>query len=428
MRYWNAPELEEYILSVCLQNKKALSIAVSELDSMRDFKDPRNRKAFGLLESRMRSNEDVDMLVVINDWVDLGIYKTEAEARRIATCSNGDYDFDPKVKELKRIGGMRKSQQDISKLNQATQEDTSPEKIAQKAFEMAKGWITGGQKKYLSGSEIEEKQKTEVLGEKLISGIPLMDSVLYETTGQLKSTIKATVFREKHGKTRHACWEVAQDLRQGTKVLYITLEGADYEIKDNIKDVLRDEWDSVADNIFIKSGSVDSDEIQSAIIEAVFVDNIDKVVIDYLQRMKHPDSRRLGENENTNRCCSAITDLCVRYNLNGHYLAQARQPERSISGYGNVPKVHDVYGSNQIIKDASIIMVGFRPKLFEELIIENSMSAKVKAPDGIEQEYLPINSVLMKPVLCRKKITCLHKWVHFVDTDNGYTLHRQEML
>lgn len=428
MRYWNAPELEEYILSVCVQNKKALSIATTELDSMRDFKDPKNRKAFGVLENRFRSGEDVDLLVTLNDWVDLGIFQNDTEARRVATCSNGDYDFYPKVKELKRIGGMRKAQQDIIKLNKETNNDTDPEKIAQKAFEMAKNWITGSQKKYLSGTEIEEKQKNQVVGEKLISGVPLLDYVLYESTGQLKSTIKATIFREKHGKTRHACWEVAQDLRQGTKVLYVTLEGADYEIKDNIKDILQDEWQGVSNNIFIKSGTVDSDEIQSAIIEAVFVDDIDKIVIDYLQRMKHPDSRKISENENTNRCCSAITDLCVRYDLNAHYLAQARQPERSIHGYGNVPKVHDVYGSNQIIKDASIIMVGFRPKLFEELIVESGLSVRVKAPDGLDQHDLPINSVLLKPVLCRKKISCLHKWVHFVDTDNGYTLHRQEML
>lgn len=428
MRYWNAPELEEYVISVCVQNKKALSIGTSELDSMRDFKDPRNRKAFGILENRFRSGEDVDLLVVINDWVDLGIFQSEREARRVALCADDDFDFDPKVKELKRIGGMRKAQQDIIKLNQETVENTTPEKVAQKAFEMAKNWITGSQKKYSSGAEIEEKQKNQVVGEKLISGIPLLDSVLYESTGQLKSTIKATIFREKHGKTRHACWEVAQDLRQGTKVLYVTLEGADYEIKDNIKDVLQDEWHGVANNIFIKSGSVDSDEIQSAIIEAVFVDNIDKVVIDYLQRMKHPDSRKLGENENTNRCCSAITDLCVRYDLNGHYLAQARQPERSVNGYGNVPKVHDVYGSNQIIKDASIIMVGFRPKLFEELVVSTAISARVKAPDGLNETELPINTVLLKPVLCRKKISCLHKWVHFVDTDNGYKIQRQEML
>lgn len=428
MRYWNAPQLEEYILSVCVQNKKALSIATSELNSMRDFKEPQNRKAFGILENRFRSGEDVDLLVIINDWVDLGVFQNETEARRVATCANGDYEFEPKIKELKRIGGMRKAQQDIVKLNKDTQENTDPEKIAQKAFEMAKNWITGSQKKYHSGAEIEQRQKNQVVGEKLISGIPLLDSVLYESTGQLKSTIKATIFREKHGKTRHACWEVAQDLRQGTKVLYITLEGADYEIKDNIKDVLQDEWDPVSNNIFIKSGTVDSDEIASAIIEAVFVDDIDKVVIDYLQRMKHPDSRKISENENTNRCCSTITDLCVRYDLNAHYLAQARQPERSIHGYGNVPKVHDVYGSNQIIKDASIIMVGFRPKLLEELVIQTPLSTKVKAPDGINESELPVNSVLLKPVLCRKKISCLHKWVHFVDTDFGYKLHKQDML
>lgn len=428
MRYWNAPELEEYILSICVQNKEARARALSELNSLRDFKDPRNRKAFSLLESRNSAGEDIDTLIAVTDWYDLGIYESDTEARRIATRCEDDYDYEPKIKELKRIGGMRKAGSDTRKLHEETQSDTTPEKIAQKAFEMAKNWITGSSKKYLSGREIEEKQATQDLGQKLIQGIPLLDNTLYKTAGQRKGTVKATIFREKHGKTREACWEVAQDLRQGYKVIYVTTEGADYEIKDNIKQVLQDEWDSYKDSLFIKSGTVDSDEIQSAIIEAVFVDGIDKVVIDYLQRMQQPNSRKLSENENTNKCCAQMTDLCVRYNLNGHYLNQASQPEKFVKGYKNVPSAHDVYGSNQVIKDASIIMVGFRPKLFEELIEQHPLGAKIKAPPGVDIETIPLNSVIMKPVLSRTRIDCLHKWIHFVDTDHGYVLHSQVML
>lgn len=427
-RYWNAIEVEEYIISVSVHNKEALAVAMSHLDAVRDFKDPKNQKAFSLLESRFANGENVDEVIAINEWTDLGIYENAHEARRIATCANGDFEYQPKIQQLRRAGGVRKAQMDLQDLYKLTQQDTTPEKLAQVAMKMANTWIAGTTKKYLSAEEVEEKELLEHTGEKLKSGIPILDDVLYKLAGQRKGTVKATILREKHGKTRHACWEVAQDLRQGYKVLYVTLEGSSVDIKDNVKEVLQDEWAKLKQNLFIKDGTVDADEIQTAILEAVFVEKIDKVVIDYLQLMQQPDSRNLSENENTNRCCQQITQLAVRYNFNLHYLAQARQPDRTNRGYSNVPRVHDVYGSNQLIKDASIILVGFRPKLLEELVETTPMGTHIKAPPGADIQTGPINSVFIKPVLSRKKINCLHRWLHFIDSDEGFKLHRQEMV
>lgn len=427
-RFWNALELEEYVISIVLYNQKALARAMSELDSRRDFKDPKLQKAFAVIEGRYEAQEDVDVLVLVNEWVDMAIFSNEHEAKRIATKSEGDHDYEPKIKELRRSGGMRKAQSDIQTLFKASKEDTDPETLAQKAYEAANSWITGSTRKYLTAEEVEEQELNQKVGEKLLSGIPLLDNVLYKNAGQRKGTVKATIFREKHGKTRHACWEVAQDLRQGHKVLYVTLEGSNVDIKDNIKQVLQDEWSELKGSLLQKDGTVDADEIQATILEAVFAEDIDKVVIDYLQLMKQPKSRMISENENTNRCCQQITQMCVKHNLNMHYLSQARQADKMQNGYGNVPTVYDAYGSNQIIKDASIILVGFRPKLFETLVTKNSLGARVKAPEGTRLEYAPINSVFLKPILSRKKIDCLHMWAHFVDTDQGYKLQSQELL
>lgn len=427
-RYWNAAETEEYVLSIVLQNKEALAIAMSQLDSRRDFNDPRNQRAFSLLEGRHTAGESIDSTIIIDEWTDTGIYTSITEARRIANSAKGDFDYEPKISLLRRAGGIRKAKADIEQLFHATKEDTTPEKLAEKAMTFATSWVTGNSRKYLTASEVEEKELSDLTGEKLYSGIPLLDDVLYKTAGQRKGTVKATILREKHGKTRQACWEVAQDLRQGHKVLYVSLEGTASDIKDNVKQVLQDEWNQHKDNLLLVDGTVDADDIQSAIIEAVFVDKIDKVVVDYLQLMQQPYSRKLSENENTNRCCQQMTQLAVRYNLNLHLLAQARQPDRSVRGYQNVPKVHDVYGSNQLIKDASIILVGFRPKLYEELIIDGSLGKRVTAPPGLKLKVAPINSVFLKPVLCRKKINCLHMWAHFIDTDEGLKLQSQEML
>lgn len=426
-RLWNAENIEEYVISVCLHNKEALAKSMSSLVGVRDFKNPANRDAFAIIEMRYEKGKSLDPIVIMDEWIDLDIYNP-GQAKAVAGAWDGDTDYEPKIKELAILGGRRKAKKDIEQLWDVAKTDIDVEQLSKKLMDTAVSWITGSQKKYSTGAEIDEMVRKGDKGRKLKQGIPILDDVLYKNAGQHTGTVKATVFREKHGKTRHACWEAAQDLRQGHKVLYVTLEGSARDITGNMKQILKDEWEKYNENVFLKDGTVNSDDIQSAIIEAVFTEKIDKVVIDYLHIMEQPDRKYLSENENSNRCCQQMTRLAVKYDFNLHILNQARQSQRHDTKYDRTPKVYDCYGSNQLIKDASIILVGIRSKNYEDLILEPpspSLGLSVEDPDG---NRAPFNSVFIKPILSRQKLECQHKWLHMIDTDSGLTIHRNELL
>jgi len=426
-RLWQAENIEQYVISVCLHNKQALAKAMSSLVGVRDFKDPSNRDAFAVIEMRYEKGKSLDPVVIADEWIDLDIY-SPGQARAVANTWQGDTDYEPKIEELALLGGRRKAKKDIENLWESSKTNIEVEQLSKKAMDSAISWITGSQKKYMTGSEVDELVKSGDKGRKLKQGIPLLDEQLYKNAGQHTGTVKATIFREKHGKTRHACWEVAQDLRQGHKVMYVTLEGTAKDITGNIKQILKDEWKDVNDSIFLKDGTVNSDDIQAAIIEAVFTEDIDKLVIDYLHIMEQPNRKYLSENENSNRCCQQMTRLAVKYDFNLHILNQARQSQRHDTKYNRTPKVYDCYGSNQLIKDASIILVGIRPKNYEDLVVEPaspSFGLSVEDPDG---NRAPLNSVFIKPILSRQKLECQHRWLHMVDSDEGLKIHKNQLL
>jgi hypothetical protein len=400
---------------------------MNSLVGVRDFKKDRNRQAFAVIEMRYEKGKSLDPTVVIDAWIDMGVYDP-SEAKIVASAWEGDTDFQPKIDELAELGGKRKAKKDIEELFDDAGSNMDTEALANKARELAQSWLTGTKKKYMTAQEVEEAVKNQRIGEKLEQGIPLLDNVLYKHAGQHKGTVKATILREKHGKTRHACWETAQDLRQGNKVLYVTLEGTANDIIGNIKQVLQYEWDDHKDNLFLKDGTRSANQIEGAILDAVFNEDIDKVVIDYLHIMNHEDAKYLSENENSNKCCQRMTELAVKHDFNLHILNQARQADKQKTGYGNVPKVYDCYGSNQLIKDASIILVGIRPRNFDELITKTQVppfKTRVKDPDG---NTAPLNSVFIKPILGRKKLECQHQWLHLVDSDNGLQIYNNELI
>jgi len=75
-----------------------------------------------------------------------------------------------------------------------------------------------------------------------------------------------------------------------------------------------------------------------------------------------------------------------------------------------------------------MIMVGFRPKNFEELVTQPNMPGagpKVKDPEGNDA---PMSSVFVKPALSRKRLDYQHRWIHFVDSNYGLKLHSQNLI
>lgn len=422
LRLWEASGTEEYVLSACLHNKQALVKAITSLQAQRDFKDGMNARAFGVIVNRYQAGKPVDPVVVCDQWVDLGIY-SQADARRVVGAWQGDADYEPKIEELALHGGMRKAKKDIGKLFEHAGQDTTPEGLSKAAMDMAVSWSSGSGRKYQYASEVARGEQ----GQRLELGIPLLDEQVYQNAGLNKGTVKAVIFREKHGKTRFACWEAAQHLRQGRTVLYITGEGQNIDIKGNFQQILQDEFPDHHNRLLMKDSAVDISEIEATIIEAVFAEDIDVVVVDYLQLLELDVNRWVSENEKYNAICKRLRQLAVKYDFLLNLLSQSTSEEKASKGYGNVPDVYDAYGSKEIIKAASLILVGFRPGLYEELLDKDIFDRKMKVMDP-EERLVPRTSVFVKPVRSRHKIDCLHRWMHFVDTDSGLTLHRQELL
>lgn len=416
--------LQEYIISVCLNNKTALAMCMSHLTASRDFTG-NNQRAFALMEAEYSSKGSVDGLVMAEKFINAKIFDGST-SRYIYGCYDGDIDFEPKMNQVKEYGVFRKAQLDWHEVDKLIKSDTTPENLSNKAIELVSRWGSGFENKYLTTEQVERDERQGNKGVHLRQGIHLLDEKLYKYAGQQKGTVKATIFREKHGKTRHACWEVAQDLRQGYKVLYVTTEGQASDIKNNIKEILKYDWDRLKENLYYKDGTTDVMEIKTAIVEWHFLEKGDKVVVDHLQRVQHPDGRRMNENTEGNKCCMELTNLAVKYDLNIHLINQSRQPDMGKTGYSTVPKVYDCYGSNQLIKDASIILVGFRPNTEDGLLLDTVIGGlKVKDPDGGEAPY---HSVFVKPILSRKKMDYLHRWIHFRDSDDGYELYKNDLL
>jgi len=424
-RYLDAKNTEEYVLSVCLHNDHALAKAMNTLQSLRDFKIGNNSKAFGILQNKYQSGKDIDPTVICDSWIDLGIY-TEAEAKSIVGKWQGDTDYEPKINELARLGGKRKAKKDIVKLNEFANTDSDPEEIARKAFEFATSWNVGAVKKYKTAFEVHNEKDNR--GEFLHLGVPLLDDYIYRHAGLHKGTVKSSIFRSKHGKTRSSCWEVAQHLRQGRTVMYFTLEGQNNDILGNVKQILKDEWREYGDHFLLVDNAFDIDSIESAFIEAEFTQGVDVVIIDYLQEVQLNIGRWVGDNERITETCRRLTQICTKYDVLMNLLSQVTTTEKGKKGYAHVPEVHDAYGSKQIIKASSMIIVGFRPKNFDELISQPNIPGakpRVKDPEGRDA---PMSSVFIKPALSRKKLEYQHRWLHFIDSSDGLKLHSQNLI
>lgn len=419
-------EMEEFVIAGCLNNDYLLAHAMSSLTSHRDFTGE-NQKAFAVLEGEFLDGNAIDPLVVAEKLKTLGIYE-DYVIRDLITTKGTYKGFEEKVSALRRLGGLRMAQDDIYELNRMIRSDIDPAKLASHAWDMAASWTSGDARQYKTASEVMEEFLRGDTGEQLLQNVPLLDEVLYKNGGNRKGQVKATILREKHGKTRHACWDASHDLALGRKVLYITTEGQSHEITGNFIEIFQDRWKDVEKNLVQLDRVTDVMEIASAMRDFALFDDGDKVVIDHLQRIEWPNGDRLSENEKGNRCCKLLTDYTVRFNINTHILNQARQPQMGVTGWKSAPDVYDCYGSNQLVKDAYLILTGFRPGLHDELIMEHALAEGGKSARGPNGEPVPLTSMFIRPVRSRKKMPYLYQWAHFVDTDEGLKLHRQELL
>lgn len=384
---------------------------------------PANRKVYSTIKVLFQKNKTVDFHVFQSQLKGFG-FDGQTSNMIYHYCLDYKDNWKNNFQELKRTSTYSKISEHAQEILDLKTKQEPIETIASRAMRYATGWITDSEKKYYSGSEVDEMGDES--GEPILTGHPLYDYEIYEHGGNRKGQMKGVICREKHGKTRSECWEVAQNIRQGHKVLYLTLEGTVKDIRNNVREVLRHEWDDFKDNLFIVDAVVDLDELEAITVEAVMIEGVDKVVIDYIQEVI---SEGQSENVRINNAVKRFRNLMIKHDFHCVALSQAKKESSDSkvpkyangapithSGYRFVPSVYDAYGSNELVKASSIIMIGFRPNLYQELVKPSGLSKKVISPRNTENPY---TSFYMKVERSRQKYEHLHRYWHFVDSDEG---------
>jgi hypothetical protein len=418
-----AVDIEIYSISAMCHYPEAATKAIIEL-SPEHFTGYK-RKGFVIAKGLFQMNRSVDMPVFISQCQGQGI--DSAKATEMYNYAAGHTsEWGAVYEELKLNSTYREIDKDLSEIHKLRNQNEAPENIAAHTTKAATKWITKSKKRYLSGKEIDETQ--EEFGEPVLTGVPMYDKQIYKHGGNLKGQMKGVILRQKHGKTRSEVWECAQNLRMGNKLLYVTLEGTKKDITGNFKQVLQDQWTKFRGNLFVVDGIRDLNEIEAAITEAVLVDQVDKVVIDYIQLVR-PSERYSGENEMINISTEAIRHLMVKYNFHCSLLSQARKSSAHAtvpkdadgnntmpSGWKHAPRIDDAYGSQALLNAASIIFIGFRPGQYQENKKTTGLSTVAIGP---YHNDVSVHSLFFEVALNRYKPEFLHKWWNFIDTDEG---------
>lgn len=414
-------KLQDYVLSKMCNDSKPAVWGLTRLNA--SHFDQQGKIYYSIIKSLYKIYGSVDLHTFVSQSVAQRL--NESKSNDLYQYSNGHTDeWENVFKEFKQESIKRNIRSDFQNLIESTNDGSSVSEIASKTTSKAVNWISDTEKRYYTGEEIDNL--TDEYGAPIKTGYPLYDDMIYLHGGNRKGQMKGVICREKHGKTRSECWEVAQNIRQGNKVLYITMEGVKKDITGNIKQVLQSEWDQYKNNFLGVDGIVGIDEIESVILEAVLIEQVDKVVIDYIQLVIADGN---SENERINNATERLRHLMVKYNFHLSLLSQARKESTYTSvpkdangnalvpnGWKHAPDVNDAYGSMSLIKAASIIFVGFRPNLYDENVEHNQMGAKVINPEWNQD---PLHSFYLKTTRTRYKPEYLHQWWRFTDTDNG---------
>lgn len=413
-------DLQKYVLSEMCHNKEAAVYAITKFKRA-NFTGS-GKTLYTVIKTLYKKNGGVDLHVLANQGKAQSV--PEDVSNEIFNYTNRFTDeWENVFKEFKEESTKRSAIRDAQDILDQLQVKSVKE-VAGETTKKAVSWISDTDKRYYSGKEVDEEPESE--GEPILTGYPIFDEGIFKHGGNLRGQMKGVICREKHGKTRSECWDCAQNLRQGHKPLYITMEGRKSDITGNVKQVLRDEWQQYRENFFVVDGIVHIDDIESVILEAVLIEGVDKIVIDYIQLVVADGN---SENERINTATERLRHLMVKYNFHLTLLSQARKESVYTSvpkdasgnkmvpdGWKHVPGVSDAYGSMALIKAASIILVGFRPNQYEENVVHTAMSKRVINPFKEEDPY---HSFYMQTVRTRYKPEYLHKWIRFQDTDNG---------
>ena len=413
--------IEDYVLSKMCHDKEAAVHGMSRLSA--SYFTGKNQDLYTLISGLWKVSGSVDLHVLCSQFEGRG--GNAGLANDVFHYSLNHSDSWVNVfSEFQETGIKRRAQADLGEIFERSRNGITSKDLASETMRKAAGWITRSEKRYHSGKEIDELP--EEYGEPILTGFKIYDEEIYRNGGNRKGQVKGTLCRYKHGKTRSECWEVAQNIRMGHKVLYLTLEGIKKDVTGNVKAILMGDWEKYRENLFVHSGSRNIDDLIAIATEAILIDGVEKIVVDYLQRVQAPGN---GQNEQLHNAVEPITDLAVQHNVHVSILSQTTKINQYATvpkdadgnntmpkGWKYVPQADEAYGSQALLNAVSILFIGFRPNRHEENIVEGPLSSRVLSPNG---SHDALHSFYMKIAMNRRKPDNLHRWWRFQDSDNG---------
>lgn len=248
----------------------------------------------------------------------------------------------------------------------------------------------------LTPSEIFRRESKKVRKEQLLTGIDKVDYGLYKDVGLYRGDINVILADSGHGKTQWSQFLAGRLARKGYKGLWFQME--DYDV--NTALALYKHAKDACDNVRIVDSVDDIEDIRRQCFSQKHNDELDFVVIDYIQEVYAQgryDSRTLEINEIT----KVLKNIAKMLNVVVLVPSQVTISSYNRSGWQLEPKYSDAQWA-QVIKNVAHCMTSvFRPNMVESLITTNSLG-DVKVKGFANDTYYPYNSVFVKLVKSRR--------------------------
>jgi len=375
-----------------------------------DFSDTNHAKFFTICKSHYFAYGQITKSV-LQDKAKLGnLFDYGTIDHYIASVV--DESVDALILELKDFARKREQEQILKEITKMTCDITiTSNDITSKLYSSTRKWSDNLEAKSYTMNDIALELESGIIGERLRIGEADLD-MLYWDNGSHKRTTEVCVAYSKTGKSNYACYRTALYLKQGYRGAYFTFEGGREMIYDFMKPHIQR-----SDDLFIIDSCRDLDQTIAKIWELKIAENIDFVVIDYLQRIPVAGLSQHQELERIVNISPALTSICHQENIFGLILAQPNRPPREKKGWQNFPTTDSIYGSTQIEKDAYIISALFRPAQFSGLVYRNS-SLKADAVQMYDGTLAHYHTVSLRVLKQRKGVVQM-KTVNMVHTDDG---------
>jgi len=422
----SAPEIEYGVLGWALMDPYRVTVVCNRLNET-DFAESKNRLVFKIIKSLYENDKKVDVISVEQQLKEQGHDGKVTGNDLLSMSQYSGSDIEEQIDILRDKATRRNLSQGMKQLHPKIFEvGISTGELVTELQRLQDGMIQEIEIPGLTPLQIYQRDQNRPKYDRLELGIPFFDNNFYRDAGSHKGTTEVIFGHTKHGKSRYAMWKTAQYLKQGYKGLYYIAEDTDSAVQDGIWKLMDAENRELAENLIIAdkaSGVNDLESVVNLIRYWNAKNNLDFVLVDYLQRIPVRGIQYHEEGSRIATCSNQITDLANQEAFFAMMLAQPHRIEKHRKGWSSEPEIQDLYGSSAIEKDAFIATSVFRPNMMESL--------RVCYPDGqlktvrdTNENEVDKNSVFIRQKIIRKAQLYTSPF-QFIDTNEGFKFPEQ---